>query len=213
MLHFKLFGFPVRVQWMFWVVGCLLNFGLLTSKSPVALRLLLVWLVVFFVSIIWHELGHAFAMRRFGGRPDILLYGMGGLCSGMGHYTRNQSMFVSAAGPAAGFTLALISVGLSLTPLYQNGYAKYAIDQLIFINIVWTVLNLFPILPLDGGQILRAFMANRNPSVVPKVGMIAAGAAAILGLVLNRSIMAMLFGYLAYQNWQMTRGYSNQRPF
>ena len=215
MLRFTIFGFPVRVEPWFWVIGCLLAFGLVTSNDPQDMKRLVVWLSVFFVSILWHELGHAFAMRRYGGRPEILLYGMGGLCSGMGHYTRGQSMFVSAAGPAAGFLLALIALGLSQVPLIMgNFFVGTAIALLIYINIFWTVLNLMPILPLDGGQILRAFLANRNPTIAPKIGAVTAGLVAVLGYTLMHStFMAIMFGYLAYQNWNMTKGYSNQRPF
>ncbi len=216
MLRFTLFGFTIRVQWMFWLIGLLLGSGLLRSNDPRAMQYMVVWIAVFFVSILWHELGHAFAMRKYGGRPEILLYGMGGVCSSVGQYSRNQSMLISAAGPAAGFLLALIALGLSQIPAISgNSFGRFAIGQLIWINTFWTLMNLLPVLPLDGGQILRAFMANRNPTVAPKVGAVTAGIVAILGLVLLKSLwIAVLFGYLAYQNWNMSKGYSpNQRPF
>lgn len=214
MLSFTLFGFPVRVQWMFWLIGCLLMFPLLTSPNPRALQFLVLWLIVFFVSILWHEMGHAFAMRKYGGRPEILLYGMGGVCSSAGQYTRKQSMLISAAGPAAGFLLALIALVLSYTPLVRNGHVAFTVEYLLWVNTFWTLMNLLPILPLDGGQILRSFMSNRNPSVVPKIGAVVAGLVAVISLVLTqRYFMPLLFGYLAYQNWNMSKGYSNQRPF
>ncbi len=215
MLQFTLFGFPIRVHWMFWLVGCLLVSGLLSSPDPQAIQLLLVWLIVFFVSILWHELGHAFAMRKYGGRPDILLYGMGGVCSSVGRYTRRQSMIISAAGPAAGFSLALIAVVLMQIPAISDSHlVKFALNRLLFINLVWTALNLLPIQPLDGGQIFRSFMSKTNPSLVPKVGMITGGIVAVLSLVfLNSLFMALMFGYLAYQNWNMSKGQSFRMPF
>ncbi len=221
MLKFTLFGFPIRIQWMFWLIGCLLMSGLLTSPSPVALQLLLIWLVVFFISILWHELGHAFAMRHYGGRPDILLYGMGGVCSSVGRYTRRQSMIISAAGPAAGFLLALIALLVMLMLGYNISWklgfqsrTEFGFGLLLRINTFWTLLNLLPVLPLDGGNILRSFMSNTNPAIVPKIGMVTAGIAAILGfVVLNSLFMALIFGYLAYQNWKMTQGHARQRPF
>ncbi|MCF6311923.1 MAG: site-2 protease family protein [Verrucomicrobiales bacterium] len=226
MLQFTLFGFPIRIQWMFWVVGCLLVSGLLSSPDPRAIQLILVWLVVFFVSILWHELGHAFAMRRFGGHPEILLYGMGGVCSSVGRYTRVQSMIISAAGPAAGFLLALVACLPMLLLDYEiswkrifsahsfHSLTEFALLKLLFINIFWTLLNLLPILPLDGGQIFRDFMSKTNPAVVPKVGMITAGIVAVLSFTFLGSLfMALMFGYLAYQNYNMSKGQSFRMPF
>lgn len=200
---------------MFWVVGCLLRFDLLSSQKPQDLQLLAVWLAVFLISILWHELGHAFAMRRYGGRPEVLLYGMGGLCSSAGRYTRKQSIIISAAGPAAGFVLALIVIALSQSPLNSSNFlVREALGQLVIINIFWSAMNLLPIQPLDGGHILRSFMSHTEPAIVPKVGMVTAGIVAILSFVLlNSPYMAVLFGYLAYQNWKMTQGPSHRRPF
>lgn len=215
MLQFTLFKFTIRIQWMFWVVGCLLVSNLLSSPDPRAIQLILVWLVVFFVSILWHELGHAFAMRRFGGHPEILLYGMGGVCSSAGRYHRKQSMIISAAGPAAGFLLALIAFLLLRIPAMKGSFfVGFALDRMLFINVFWTVLNLLPILPLDGGQIFRSFMSKTNPAIVPKVGMVTAGLVAVLSFTFLGSIfMAVMFGFLAYQNYNISKGQSFRMPF
>lgn len=215
MLQFTLFGFPIRIQWMFWLVGCLLALNLITSSDPQDLQCLVIWLAVFSVSILWHELGHAFAMRKYGGRPEILLYGMGGLCSSVGRYTRKQSMIISAAGPAAGFLLALIAFSLMQIPsVLDSFFVRFALRKLLFINVVWTILNLLPILPLDGGQILRSFMSNTNPAIAPKIGMVTAGTVALLSFFNPDGLfMAIMFGYLAYQNWNMSKGQSFNSPF
>src|SRR5262245_31536533 len=113
-LHFRLFGIPVRVSPMFWLVTVLL--GLRTDGATPPAELL-IWIVVVFVSILVHELGHAFAQRRYGGRPWITLYGMGGLaaCDDCDRRTSSQ-ILISLAGPAAGFLFALaISVALMVS--------------------------------------------------------------------------------------------------
>ncbi|MCK5923920.1 MAG: hypothetical protein KAG66_23500, partial [Methylococcales bacterium] len=65
---------------------------------------------------------------------------------------------------------------------------------------------LLPILPMDGGRIFEAFMANKKPSIVPKVGMVIAGLLAIWAISGSNIWMAFLFGYMAYSNWQRTQG-------
>ena len=62
-----------------------------------------------FVSILVHELGHAFVQRYFGGRPWITLYGFGGLasCNDCDRSPRSQ-IIISLAGPLAGFLFAVV---------------------------------------------------------------------------------------------------------
>ena len=56
-LRFNIAGFPVRVHPLFWVIAILLGSG---SDN---LLMIPVWIVIVFVSILVHELGHAFAFR------------------------------------------------------------------------------------------------------------------------------------------------------
>ena len=111
-LNFVLFGFPVRVHPFFWVISLLL--GISGDPKP---ELVLIWVAAVFVSILVHELGHAFAIRRYGGQAWITLYGMGGLASSNeANRTPKAQILISAAGPAAGFVLAaavLVAIRLS----------------------------------------------------------------------------------------------------
>ncbi|MBX9581317.1 MAG: hypothetical protein K2X87_13490, partial [Gemmataceae bacterium] len=100
-LNFRLFGFPVRVHPLFWVVTVLFGSSALRDFGP---EYLLVWVVVVFVSILVHELGHAFAFRAFGTDAAVVLYGFGGLAVPWGGVAgRWRRVAVSLAGPAAGF--------------------------------------------------------------------------------------------------------------
>ncbi len=84
---------------------------------------LLVLMAVFFVSILVHELGHAFAFRYFGQPARVVLYWMGGLAipdSGGGPWmprskeslTPAQQIIISLAGPVFGFLLAALLIGI-----------------------------------------------------------------------------------------------------
>lgn len=210
MIQFTLLGYPIRVHWTFWLVSAMLSGAFSMQGRELFLHLLL-WLVAVFVSILWHELGHAQAYRKFGGQAEILLYSMGGLCRGgrgRSGFTRGESMWISAAGPAASlalFGLALLVV--RFTPLAESsGTAARLLGNLLWINGFWTLVNLLPVLPLDGGQILGAFLANRSPRMAPLVGMVVAGLVALWGLASGWLFMGFFFGYLAYTNWEHSRG-------
>ena len=130
-------------------------------------------MAVVFVSIIVHEMGHALAARNFGMHPDITLWGFGGLTSfSFQRFEPRQSILITLAGPFAGFALAgLILATLMLTRheivifglTVGHGVPVFEVDRnlyrlvyyLLLVNIFWGVVNLFPILPLDGGQITR----------------------------------------------------------
>ncbi len=202
MLKFRLFGYPVRVEWMFWVICALLGLSG-GSNGPEQIYILLLWTVAVFVSILWHELGHAWARKKCR-QPysEIVLHGMGGYCAGPGNFTRKEQMFISAAGPAASLLLGGAVYLLMFTPGMSNRWAGTFVSIMLFTNIGWALFNLLPILPMDGGRIFEAFMANRKPSIVPKVGFVIATILAVMGMLSGNLWIAFLMGFMAYGNWQ-----------
>lgn len=159
--RFRVAGIPVRVHLFF----------LLTAFATGSTRLnrpaaLLAWMAVVFVSVLLHELGHALAYRRLGGRPSIELHGLGGTTSatGVGNLTPGQDAWVSFAGPGTGFLLGgLVLAATHLTPLGEaTGLARTVVWDLLWVNIGWGIINLLPILPLDGGHILAALVRWRS---------------------------------------------------
>ena len=105
MLRFSLFGFPIKIHWIFWVFAVLISPYTAIANEPIHFQMIAVWVFVVFVSVLVHELGHAFAFKYFGGRPSILLQAFGGLASSSGYFSRKQHIIISAAGPAAGLLL------------------------------------------------------------------------------------------------------------
>ncbi len=143
---------PVRVRGLFLVMASVLGMRL---ERP---ELIAIWVAIVFVSVLVHELGHAFVGRLFGLTPQIELHGMGGTTSwveprDVGHA---RGIAISLAGPFAGFAVAglLFASGrLGFHP--QHPLARMAFQQAFQINFYWGIFNLAPLLPLDGGNVLR----------------------------------------------------------
>src|SRR5688500_16092574 len=81
-VHFVLAGVPVRIHPLFWLVSLLL--GLPREADPLPggpspAVIVIIWMLALFVSILVHEMGHAFAIRHFGWEPRVVLYMLGGL--------------------------------------------------------------------------------------------------------------------------------------
>jgi Zn-dependent protease len=155
-LAFRVLGIPVRVQLSFLVVSVLMASR---RQDP---ALVAVWVVVVFVSVLVHELGHAAAYRAFGQRPTIVLYGMGGLTRG-GTLSTAPEIVVCLAGPAVGFVLGGAAWFIERATFADARSLLLAtvLRDLIWANVGWGIVNLLPILPLDGAQALRALVRER----------------------------------------------------
>ncbi len=223
-LRFRLFGIPVTVIPWFWLAAVITGWTNETAQHP---EMLLVWVGCFFVSILVHEMGHALTALFFGWPPAIYLYGFGGLAvyrPTYGHSTW-RSVLISFAGPGAGFLLlglvaaaqiAILTTGWfeNLTPAAERRLADFLFDM-IWINLIWGVVNLFPVLPLDGGRIAEALLIRFRPwdgqRLAATLSVVVGGVAGVF-FFLHRdrfgTYPAIFFGLLAFTNLQslQTRG-------
>ena len=209
-LRFTLFGIPVAVQPIFWVVIGILGFPHRFDSQ--GFGSLLIWVPIVFVAIMIHELGHAFAMRRFGGRPGIELYGFGGLThwhGGAGSLPRAKSIAVSLAGPAAGLLagVAALPIDSSLGP--ETGWAaRFAVHNWLWINIGWSLFNLLPVLPLDGGHTLEDILQPMKRGWVRarwfSIGVAAVGI--VVGLAFRQWWISLVLAWCAGQCYYEIKG-------
>ena len=212
MLNFKVFGIPTRIHWMFWVTSVLLSGITHLEMTPERYQGVVIWVGCCFISILWHELGHALTARKFGARPNILLWGLGGLAiyqepPRMNRYQRLRIIFW---GPGFGLILGGVVWLLAtyvLPPKVEWGYHLWKfVTSMIWINLFWSLFNFLPVLPLDGGQFLGAWMYERNPRLRGQIGCGVAAAVAVVALFLNQFFIALMFGLLAYTNYQIAEG-------
>ncbi len=229
-LRFSIANIPVRVHPLFWLIT--IFFGATTNVVA-----LLIWVGVVFVSILIHELGHAFAMRYYGKGSYIVLYHGGGGTVADSVWWRSkwanvslgatQESIISLAGPFAGFLLAgLIIAGVLLAGgkvlitwllgfiplpltaiLPSSGLASSVASTFLWVSIFWGLINLLPVLPLDGGNVARNILVQYDPwKGVRKaiwLSAITGTLVALIGFFIWNSIyIALLFGFLAFQSYQ-----------
>jgi stage IV sporulation protein FB len=169
--------------------------------------------------------------RFGGGSASIVLHAFGGLAyTHGGRFTRLHNFYRIAAGPGAGFAFlwAIIAVlclafnsldvmnftGMVLfemnpsfrserliTLLSEKPFIRIFLTHLIWINFWWGILNLLPVLPLDGGRIMELYV--RPQKRVYQIGLITGVAMAVLGFLwMGSTYTGILFGFLAWQNYQ-----------
>jgi membrane-associated protease RseP (regulator of RpoE activity) len=207
-LRFQLFNFPVRVRITFFLIALLLGLRL---NNPLYL---LFWVLIVFVSVLLHELGHAIAADHYGRAPQIELYEMGGLTISTRYSLLSypKEILISFAGPLAGFLFGgLLYLLVRFLGPIQNNILAFVIGQLLWVNIGWGIINLIPILPLDGGSIMRNlyhWLKNPYDERTPLMISIGFGILLIVAcLFLREWYLAILVGFLTFNNYQaLTRG-------
>lgn len=201
MWRFSIFGFRVSVHWIFWLI-CLLLVGGDRIVGVQGWLVVLVQVAAVFVSILVHELGHALAGRHFGAFPTIAIHGFGGTTFLPGrHFSRKEHILVTAAGPLAGLGLGVLCLLLWTALKPQSLVPVVFLNTAIFVNFFWTFINLLPIQPMDGGQILREALGPRRLKLTCWIGFICALVCGLLALSIHFYILAMLLGVMAYFNF------------
>jgi stage IV sporulation protein FB len=143
---------PITIYPTFWILAGIISIFL--GQDDVLK--MVIWLVVIFVSVLFHEFGHALTALMFGRHPRIELVAMGGLTYHDGEKLPFWKQFlITFNGPLFGFLIAGAVFLLKDIPALSKGYAGALMEQIFLVNMFWTVVNLIPILPLDGGQLLR----------------------------------------------------------
>jgi stage IV sporulation protein FB len=236
-LKFRIFGFPVRVHPLCWLGLAMLGQGYFRAGFELGL----IWIACSFTSLLWHELGHAFLIRKYGSPASIELHMFGGWA--VPNHMPTQAirrLIIYAAGPAAGFLMCFVAwailqlVDVAKMPVYLT----IVLWILFQINLLWSILNLLPVWPMDGGRILREILVmrgNRYPDL--RTHQVSIGVAATLigtalilmfvsptvevGLlrhlpswliyIIPGPTMCIFLGLMLFQNYQMMQTLSRPR--
>jgi len=228
---FRVGGILVRLDYSWFFIFLLLLWSLAAGYLPAAhpnqppgfyWLAGLVAALLFFGSILLHELAHAFAARRYGiETPEITLFLFGGVSQMRAEPARPAAELVIAiAGPLTSVLLALLFWAIG-TGLPDDSAPMLAVvcRYLTWVNAALAVFNLLPGYPLDGGRVLRALLWYRTGSLrratrtAANVGKGLAGAIMVLGGV--QIFMGNLIGGLwllfigMFLRGMAARGYEN----
>jgi Zn-dependent protease len=240
-LHFRLFGIPVRVHPFFWLMTVLLVYNSSDGMPPAQL-LIWVAVVFGSVLVheLGHALmqrhygGHPWiTLHAIGGlsscddcdrRPTSqIVISLAGPAAGF-----LAALAVVAALRVAGHGVAfewgeggggfpgMVGVPMWIATLwvepFESWNATYAMWSVLEVNILWGLVNLLPIYPLDGGRVSREICTLSHPRrgvvVSLQISMIAAGIMALTAALAWKSFFsAFLFGYLAYSSYRTLEAY------
>lgn len=165
----KIFGIDIYVHWSLFIILVFLSGYFYVSSKPFGFADLseiervffsfFASLFVFF-AVLLHELAHSLVAMKYGVVVrGIMLFIFGGVAM-MEEIPKNprQELSISLAGPAASFLIAFISFLLSNAT--SGGVSTFFLISAYF-NTVVAIFNLIPAFPMDGGRVLRSFLARR----------------------------------------------------
>lgn len=199
--QFQLFGRPVTVLPDVWLI---VGFYVLTGLDRGDLVGSLTFAAAVFASILVHEAGHAVVAEGLGmGPTSITLHAFGGLTRHRPGPPARQ-LLVSLAGPGVGLLLG------GLLWVSAAAWQATALEQLgmvmVSINIFWSLFNLLPMYPLDGGQALASVLLMRVPSMAWPItwgaGIVSALAVSVWALRADWPFLLIVAGLSALQNFK-----------
>jgi Zn-dependent protease len=206
----RIAGIPIYLDMMFVLVLLFFTYPYFTSGSTQAMSVGFIIVVGLLLSILLHELGHAFAGRLFNARVTrIELTGIGGLA----HFERSlprsalARSVIALAGPAVNLGLSL-GLDLLAAAAACSGYAMVGLPLAVLAaaNYVLMIFNLLPAYPLDGGHTLDAWLgALLGPvwsvRIVAGLGLVVAVGLALYALPTGFFLLLVAL-FLAQANWQ-----------
>jgi len=163
----RLAGIDLAIHPSWLVIAFLVTYSLAESQFPrqyPGWGITQYWVVagttalLFFGSVLAHELSHALVARRFGLKVEgITLFIFGGATTiDAESHTPREEALIAIAGPATSIVIGgLLILADAFVAQPQVGAL---IGWLGFINLALGVFNLIPGFPMDGGRVLRAFL-------------------------------------------------------
>jgi len=216
----RLFGIEIRVH-LSWVVilGIVLfslwsdafaHYGWSDQKRAIVS---VITAILFFCSIVAHELSHSLVARRFKMKvSSITLFLLGGVANlTQEPPTARAEFFMAAAGPGMSFVIA--GVGLAVSSVIDTADlpalqpVSAVASYLGFINLALGVFNLLPGFPLDGGRVLRSIIWGIRKDRAKATPIAARGGQLVAGLFVLWGVVQFQSGDNALWFWPFMLAY------
>lgn len=201
---FSIFGIPVELHITFLALMLLIYIVAYFKIIPAINLITAVLITLVFVTVVIHELSHSYLAKRYGIKIErIVLLPIGGL-SEMEEIPKDpaQELRIALAGPLSNIIIAFIGyIVLIIFGSYLSIVLSGALYYFIYINLLLGFFNLLPAFPMDGGRILRAFLAERMSFIkatklAANIGKQFAILMAIVGVFFN--LLLILIGIFVY---------------
>jgi Zn-dependent protease/CBS domain-containing protein len=150
-----------------------------------------IYVILLFACVLLHELGHALTAMRYGIRTyDIVLYPIGGVARLQNLPDVKSELWIALAGPAVNVVIAVL-LGIAIAaarvpfdPAQVSAPIPRLVVDLFWSNIALFAFNMLPAFPMDGGRVLRSFLAQRMDVLAATriAASIGQGLALLLGL-------------------------------
>ena len=196
---------PITIHGSFWLLAALIGF--LNSYSILGT---LIWMLIILVSVVFHEFGHALTALVFKQNPRIELFALGGVTY---HDAKKlafwKQFFIVLDGPLFGFLLFGIATALLQIPSLAASPFGPILALTRLVNLFWTFVNLLPVMPLDGGQLVRIVLERlfglKGFKYAVIVGMIVSVGIALASFLYQQFFLGAFFFLLAFQSFDTLR--------
>ncbi|NKX53945.1 site-2 protease family protein [Arthrobacter sp. E918] len=196
-------GVPVILAWSWFAIAAFIVLVFapqVQSRIPAlggaAYLVAFSYAVLLLLSVLVHELAHAFSARAFGWPTARIVLNLWGGHTQFENFqaSAGRSLVVALAGPAANFLLA--GVGWAIRPLFAGNPVGWLLtDSFVVVNLAVAIFNVLPGLPLDGGRLVESAVWKATGS--QDKGTVAAGWAGriiVILLVLGFVVLPALLG-------------------
>jgi PDZ domain-containing secreted protein/Zn-dependent protease len=206
---FRVRGIPIGANWTWLAVAVLFVFELgsefhtsdpgLRPSAYIAMGVITV--LLFFASLVLHELGHAFRALREGMEIEgITLWLFGGVARFKGMFPSAGAEFrIAIAGPAVTAVISAVLYGATalLHTVGVHGPVVAVTEYLASINLILLVFNLIPALPLDGGRVYRSYLWYRRNDFGQATVQAARTSRALSAAMIGLGVIGFLRGFPA----------------
>lgn len=206
---------PIHISPFFFLLAFFIGFIYAFSAG---IAMIFLWVIAIFISVLIHEYGHALTAYAFKQKVEIHLIGFGGMTTRKGKKTAPwQDFLITLNGCLAG--LAFCGLMFLLQKQFQHILPRsinYFLSILIWINLFWSFINLFPIHPLDGSQLVRiileSFLGILGIRIAALISVLFSVFIALLFIYHKALLGAIIFLFLAFESLRYLKVTFNLTP-
>lgn len=198
---------PISIHPLFWLIAFFVGW-MWTYELTNAL----LCVVIILFSVIIHELGHALSALIFGQKTRVELAVFGGFTYREGRKLKLWEEFIVVFnGPLAGFLLFLAAFLIYQNIHIANPTFAFVVQFTYMANLFWTLINLVPVLPLDGGHLLsillEAIFGFKGIKIAIVIGIVIAVIVSVCAFIMQQYVVMALFLILTFESFRSLRFY------